>query len=316
MISKTAAAQLNRILQLIPELADGQEHRIEEIALTVGTSREQMMADLTSIGDRFDAPGGFVDAISILVEQHVVSVHTSHFHRPMRLTMGELCALELGLTMVRAERTPLEVQAVDRALVRLRDTISNVPSNDRHVGTRYAELASVSSVEHLAVIRRAVCDHFRLRLRYRSSSATKGVERIVSPQCLVFAEQMWYMVATSDDASYRFFRLDRVEKVEALDDTFEADPSVVASVMASGRPFASDSARRMTVRYSPRIARWVAEREGVKLAKDGSLTLEHVVADDAWAIRHVLQYGPEAEIVAPDDLRTKLVQQLNELVGE
>ena len=315
MIAKGAAAQLNRILQLIPALADGQEHRIEDIAQTVGSSRPQMMADLASISDRFDVPGGFVDAISILVEQHVVSVHTSHFHRPMRLTMSELCALELGLTMLRSERTPLEVQAVDRALQRLRETISNVPSNDRHVGTRYAELATVSSIEHLAVIRRAVCDRFRLRLRYRSGSATRPVERIVSPQCLVFAEQMWYMVASGDDETYRFFRLDRVEKVELLDDTFEADASVVARVMASGRPFASESTRTMTVRYSPRIARWVAEREGAKLAADGSVTLEHVVADDAWAVRHVLQYGPEAEILAPEELRAKLVEQLKVLGG-
>ena len=315
MIPKGAAAQLNRILQLIPALADGQEHRIEDIAQTVGSSRPQMMADLASISDRFDVPGGFVDAISILVEQHVVSVHTSHFHRPMRLTMSELCALELGLTMLRSERTPLEVQAVDRALQRLRETISNVPSNDRHVGTRYAELATVSSVEHLAVIRRAVCDRFRLRLRYRSGGATRPVERIVSPQCLVFAEQMWYMVASGDDETYRFFRLDRVEKVELLDDTFEADASVVARVMASGRPFASESTRTMTVRYSPRIARWVAEREGAKLATDGSVTLEHVVADDAWAVRHVLQYGPEAEILAPEELREKLVGQLKVLGG-
>lgn len=315
MIPKGAAAQLNRILQLIPELADGQEHRIDDIAETVGSSRQQMMADLASISDRFDVPGGFVDAISILVEQHVVSVHTSHFHRPMRLTMSELCALELGLTMLRSERTPLEVQAVDRALERLRDTISNVPSNDRHVGTRYAELATVSSVEHLAVIRRAVIDRFRLRLRYRSGGATRAVDRIVSPQCLVCAEQMWYMVASGDDETYRFFRLDRVEKVELLDDTFEADASVVARVMASGRPFASESTRTMTVRYSARIARWVAEREGAKLAADGSVTLQHVVADDAWAVRHVLQYGPEAEILEPEELREKLVGQLGVLGG-
>ena len=71
----------------------------------------------------------------------------------------------------------------------------------------------------------------------------------------------------------------------------------------------------MTVRYSPRIARWVAEREGAKLAADGSVTLEHVVADDAWAVRHVLQYGPEAEILAPEELREKLVGELKGLGG-
>jgi predicted DNA-binding transcriptional regulator YafY len=81
--------------------------------------------------------------------------------------------------------------------------------------------------------------------------------------------------------------------------------------MEAGRAFASDTARRMTVRYSPRIARWVAEREGVALADDGSLTLEHPVADESWAVRHVLQYGPDAEVVTPPSIRELLRERLS-----
>ncbi len=68
----------------------------------------------------------------------------------------------------------------------------------------------------------------------------------------------------------------------------------------------------MTVRYSPRIARWVAEREGKPLDEDGSLTLEHPVADDSWAVRHVLQYGPDAELLEPAELREKVREGLDE----
>jgi predicted DNA-binding transcriptional regulator YafY len=81
-------------------------------------------------------------------------------------------------------------------------------------------------------------------------------------------------------------------------------------VQERGRAFASDTTQRMTVRYSPRIARWVAEREGATLAEDGSLTLEHPVADESWAIRHVLQYGPDAELVGPRGLRESLAAKL------
>jgi predicted DNA-binding transcriptional regulator YafY len=66
----------------------------------------------------------------------------------------------------------------------------------------------------------------------------------------------------------------------------------------------------MTVRYSPRIARWLAEREGKKLDADGGLTLEYPLADESWAIRHVLQYGPDAEILSPARLRQQLVAKL------
>ena len=72
----------------------------------------------------------------------------------------------------------------------------------------------------------------------------------------------------------------------------------------------------MTVRYSPRIARWVAEREGQPLAADGSLTLEHPVADDSWAVRHVLQYGPDAELLSPPELRAMVSDRLASLSGE
>jgi predicted DNA-binding transcriptional regulator YafY len=54
----------------------------------------------------------------------------------------------------------------------------------------------------------------------------------------------------------------------------------------------------------------VAEREGVRPAEDGSLTLEHPVADESWAVRHVLQYGPDAEVLAPDSIRTLLRERL------
>lgn len=81
-------------------------------------------------------------------------------------------------------------------------------------------------------------------------------------------------------------------------------------VLEQGRTFASDTTREMTVRYSASIARWVSEREGKPLDDDGSLTLNLPVADDAWAVRHVLQYGPEAEILAPAELRALLIERL------
>jgi predicted DNA-binding transcriptional regulator YafY len=38
------------------------------------------------------------------------------------------------------------------------------------------------------------------------------------------------------------------------------------------------------------------------------------VADDAWAVRHVLQYGPEAEILEPVELRRMLVERLKSMI--
>lgn len=312
-MSDTAAAQLRRVLHLIPRLADGEEHPLADVAAAAGVEPDQVLRDLASISERFDTPGGFVDGVSILVEDDTVCVTAREFHRPMRLTMSELCALELGLVMLRRERTPAEQAPIDRALERLRRAISQVPSNERYEGTRWADLTDAGAAEHLSTMRAAIAGRRKLELRYRAGSATETRARIVAPHSLVFAEHMWYLVASADDDALRFFRLDRVESVQALAEGFERDAAAALRVLEAGRAFTSDTARRMTVRYSPRIARWVAEREGTPLAADGSLTLEHPVADDAWAVRHVLQYGPDAEIVAPPELREHVASRLSAL---
>lgn len=312
-MSDTASAQLKRVLHLIPRLADGEEHTLAEIAAAAETEPSQLIRDLDSISDRFDDPGGFIEGVSIFVEGNTVRVTASHFHRPMRLTMPELCALELGLAMLRRERTPAEQAPINQALVRLRQTISRVPTNDRHDGTRYADLSEGGSAEHLTTLRHAIANNRKVELSYRSGRATESTTRTVCAHSLAFAEHIWYLVATKDDKSLRFFRLDRVEAVRVLDETCERDGGIGTRVQEAGRAFVSDTSRRMTVRYSPRIARWISEREGKPLAEDGSLTLEHVVADDSWAIRHVLQYGPDAEVLTPDSLRTELADRLARL---
>lgn len=313
-MADTAAQQLKRILAVIPRFADDEDHRIEDIAKAAGTTREQMLRDLESITQRFDV-AGFVDSVQIAVSHDTVSMVASEFPRPMRLTMPELCALELGLTMLRLGRTPADHAAIDRASSRLRDAITKLPANDRYEDLRHATLAKAPNAEVEQAIRTAVDERRALRVQYRAGGATESTSRIVHPHAVVHAEQMLYMVTLGEDGALRHYRLDRIEQVELLDEHFDHDGSVVDRVMQAGRAFASDTTRRMTVRYSPRIARWVAEREGAALAPDGSLTLEHPVADDSWAVRHVLQYGPDAEVLSPLDIRELIVNRLEAMAG-
>jgi proteasome accessory factor C len=311
-MNASASDQLRRILRLIPQLADDKDHSLADVAAAVGIDPANLLSDLSSISDRFDAPGGFIEGVSIFLENDTVSVHANHFHRPMRLTMHELCSLELGLTMLQRERTPVERAPIARALERLRATISVLPSNDQHEGTLYADLVTAGSAEHLSVLRNGCRQRRKLRLSYRSGSATETSVRTICPHSLLFTDQMWYVFALCDDTVSRFFRLDRIEHVEMLAETFEPDETLTRRA-AESRPFARDAERTMTVRYSPVVARWVAEREGKTVAEDGSLTLELAVGDDAWAIRHVLQYGPEAEILEPWDLRRSLLERLDSM---
>ena len=47
----------------------------------------------------------------------------------------------------------------------------------------------------------------------------------------------------------------------------------------------------------------LSEREEVEEGPDGSVIVRHQVADPRWIVRHVLSYGPEAEILEPAEMR-------------
>ena len=87
-------------------------------------------------------------------------------------------------------------------------------------------------------------------------------------------------------------------------------------MLRDGRAFQSDvAARPLVVRYGPAVARWIAEREGGMLDEDGSVTVTHPLADVDWAVRHVLQYGADAEVLAPADVREAIVRRLDAMLA-
>ena len=74
------------------------------------------------------------------------------------------------------------------------------------------------------------------------------------------------------------------------------------------------------VRYSPKIARWVRERAAAGMAEwteeaDGSVVILHRVADPHWVVGHALQYGAEAEILEPEELRAMVRDVVEGMVG-
>jgi predicted DNA-binding transcriptional regulator YafY len=128
---------------------------------------------------------------------------------------------------------------------------------------------------------------------------------------------MWYVVGYCErSGGERIFRADRMEGAALTPDAFTLPREFsLGAFVARHRAFDGAGAGTMKVRYSPAIARWIAEREGREVAADGSLTMEHAVADRAWAIRHVLQYGAEAEVLQPEDLRCDLRRVLDRITA-
>jgi proteasome accessory factor C len=308
----TAAEQLRRILHLIPHLADGEPHAIDAVARSAGVARDDLLRDIESISERYEVPGGFVEGLQIFIDAEDISVIPSHFLRPMRPTRGELLALELGLTMLRGERPPEEHRAINGALARLREVVAKLPDEPIPDDFRAATLSSPGDLGHLRTLREAYRRRRKVRLAYRKADEEAASQRVVCPYAIVFASGMWYAVAQCESTDgIRIFRLDRVEAVETLDARFESPREFsVDTLLREGKAFQSTAPGTLRLRYSPRIARWIAEREAKPLAEDGSLTLEHPLADLDWAVRHVLQYGPDVTVLEPVEVRHEVLRRL------
>lgn len=317
-MSDIASDQLRRVLALIPRLADDESHSYDEIAQRAGIERDTLVRDLQSIAQRFDDPGGFVENVQIYLGANDVSVVASHFHRPMRLTLAELGAIELGLAFVRAERTPEERAPVDRARERLRKVIAKLPKDPVPADMRVAaDGGSEHDLLTLARIRKAMKGNRKVRLTYRGSTARESSSRVVCPYQYAYAVGAWYLIAHCDRShGIRVFRVDRIDAVERLDDTYEVPADFSPDdIVKDGRVFQGEAPERVRIRYGPAVARWIAEREGRALAPDGSLTAEYPMADVQWVVRHVLQYGVDAEVVGPVGARAAVRAALEGICG-
>jgi proteasome accessory factor C len=311
-VSETAAGQLRRLLEVIPRVADDRDHSVEELAELAGADLATLIDDLLSLTQRFDAPGGFVEGVTVLIDGSTVSVSANHFLRPMRLTMPELCALELGLAVLRGERAPADHAPIERALDRLREVIAKLPSDEAWSGVRHAELPSDGRAEHLSAVRAALRTRRALRIAYRRAGEADAGIRTVCPYALVYSAGMWYVVAhCAEREGVRIYRLDRIASVAETGERYAIPEGFsVEAVLADGKPLAGEPLATLRVRYSPRIARWIAEREGREVGADGSLVLEHPLHDAEWGVRHVLQYGADAEVLEPEGMREMVARRV------
>ena len=102
----------------------------------------------------------------------------------------------------------------------------------------------------------------------------------------------------------RNFRVDRILGAAATGAPFQVpDDFDPKDHIQDGRVYRADQETEVRVRYSPTVARWIAEREEGEWDDDRGFTVTHRVADPHWIVRHVLQYGPDAVVLEPEEMR-------------
>jgi proteasome accessory factor C len=300
---------------VLPQIVGHEDVPFDDIRATAGIDADTLLDDLRALTERDDEPGGFVEAVRIFFEHDRVSVHSPHFGRPIRITLPELCALELGLAMLGARATPGERTVVDRARKRVRAAIVAMPRSAARDDIWYASAPAHGDDHLLDTLRSCAKDSVKARMTYRRGDSTESTERVVHPYAVLPVRGKWFLIAWCERSDgVRFFRVDRIESAERLEEHFSRPEDIdVDALLAQDRALGSSPAERLVVEYSPRVARWIAEREEGEQMPDGSFVVSHPLADDTWAVRHVLQYGPEARVVSPERVREKVLATLRDM---
>ncbi|WUI03497.1 YafY family transcriptional regulator [Spirillospora sp. NBC_00431] len=166
---------------------------------------------------------------------------------------------------------------------------------------------------------RAVWDDETVELRYRRKDTE--VTRTAEPYGLVLKNGTWYLVARVGGRP-RTYRVDRVAGVRPAGGRFDRDEEF--DLAAHWREQAASFVRSMlreevTVRLSPagmRILRYAVEPYAARRAADGAgepdgkgwVVTTLPVESLTVAASELLRLGPEAEVLAPPELRARMAE--------
>ncbi|MEV6106645.1 WYL domain-containing protein [Streptomyces sp. NPDC051940] len=182
----------------------------------------------------------------------------------------------------------------------------------------------------LPEVARAVWADARLSVAYRRRPGEEAVRRELEPYGLVLKAGVWYLVArvagALTGAGFRVYRVERVEEAAETGTVFEreADFDLPAFWAERAAAFARSLLReRVTLRLTPagvrrlpdrtdRAAALEALREAGEPDEGGRVTAVLAVESLDVAYDQLLGLAPDAEILAPPQLRDRVARALRE----
>jgi proteasome accessory factor C len=294
MSRPAAQDRLGRLLAIVPWVAARDGPRIDEVCRRFRLTERQLLADL----ELLFLCGVYPFTPDVLIEVDIADNRVwirfaDYFRRPLRLTAPE------GLALMGAGSALLAVPGADpdgalaRALAKL-STVLGVGSED----AVDVELGPVAP-GLLDLVRGATAERHRLELDYYSYGRDDRSTRVVEPWRVFNAHGQWYLDGWCRQAgAERLFRVDRISRATALDETFDPPVQTPEPSVFHG----ADTDPVVVLDVAP-AARWIAEQypnEGVAERPGGTLRVRLRVGERAWLERVLLRAGPDVTVVDGD----------------
>lgn len=170
---------------------------------------------------------------------------------------------------------------------------------------------SVANPEVDCAISEALKGPFLLRLAYRSRGQSKSVERVVAPHGLLLGVRRYLVARPPDGGKMHHYRVEDIESIEVLADTFAFDDSfeIATHAQKAFGSFINDAEFGEVVwRFTPQVASH-AQRflfhpsQEVEVEKDGALLVRFWASGHLEMCWHLYAWGDQVEVLQPAVLR-------------
>ncbi|MDD3925470.1 MAG: WYL domain-containing protein [bacterium] len=252
------------------------------------------------------------------------------FHAPLKLTEGELLVLYLGHNLLsQCAGTILEdsIKSAFSSIISLLprevsiDDASLLESFSLDLPPLRAE--GVREAKHSSSLSQAVAEKQTCSIRYYTAGRGKESQRLVDPYKLYYHDGVWYLIAYCHNRkSIRIFALDRILALEVTEKHFTDIQgfNINDYLSESFGGFSDEHVYDIAIRFNAAQAYWVSGRcwhhtQEIEEQLDGSIILRMRVSGLLGVKRWVMRYGCYAEVLAPEELRRMVCEEVEGMKG-
>jgi len=244
------------------------------------------------------------------------------FNLSHRELLGLVTLKRLGSSLGGTFATAIE--ETTQKLLRSSDRRTEVSVETTSLAIRFGEVALEPDVERVfEQLQGAERERRRVNFGYTDKTGAQ-TKRNVDPYGFIVSSGRIYLVGYDHTrADMRVFAVDNVTGVDVTPRTFErpADFNLEAyGANSVSGVFHGDATAEVTVRFSPLVAKaatatTIARHRTVVRRADGGVEITYRVVDPLEIVRWSLQWGTEAEIVAPPAARRAAAEIATSLAG-
>lgn len=298
--------RVSRLLEMVALLQSGTGWKSSALAERFGVSRTRVFNDIRALREA---------GVPVRGSRSGYAIDASFFLPSVQLTPAEVHSLLMSADVMGEGGVPGEVRRSAREKL-----LSCLPqalrASAEELLRRLSVVVPTAGVERgvFAALREAVAQQRRVVIAYQARDAEAPERLEIEPFGMAFRKHAWYVVAHSvTHQEVRTFRLSRVGEVQptALHFTTPKDFSLEERFKGSWYVFGGEP-QEIGLRFSPQIARFVKERaphpgQMIQTLSDGAMVYRARVRNLDEVAWWVVQYGGDAEVLYPKELREKVV---------